>query len=98
MSMLGKVLAILNVLAAIAFVALAATAWGKRPNLTYAVFRHELVITGLPVDETEADPIGNAAIVDQLGEKTLEDLFRSVGGQPVKTQREEVKRLHDKLR
>lgn len=98
MSLFGKVLAILNVLAAIAFVALASMDWAKRHAWSYAVFRHDLVINGLPVDETEADPVGNAPIAEQLTEATLQEVFRPAGGQPVSTQRAEVKRLQDSLR
>jgi hypothetical protein len=98
MSLLGKILAILNVLAALGFVYLAAVDWGKRNAWAYAVFRHELVVDGLPVDESESVPVEDVPVVDRLSENTLQDLFRQAGGQPVKTQREAVKRLHDELR
>jgi hypothetical protein len=97
MSLLGKVLAILNALVAIAFVALVSMDWAKRHELSYAAFRRDLVITGLPVDETDVDSVGNEPVVDQLSEKTLQEMFQQAGGQPVKTQCDEVKRLHDKL-
>src|SRR5438876_6494005 len=95
MSTLGKVLAILNVFAALAFVCLAALAWGQRQAWTYAVFRHDLLIRGLPVDDQDKD-VDGVPIAAQLGSDTLAKIFQS--GQPVKTQVEEVKRKMEELR
>jgi hypothetical protein len=98
MSLLGKILAILNVLAALGFVYLAAADWGKRHAWAYSVFRHELIIDGLPVDESETSADDKAPIVDRISDKSAEDIFRQAGGQPVKTQRAAVKQLHDQVR
>lgn len=97
MSTLGKVLAILNVFAALALVCLAALDWGQRQVWTYAVFRHDLLLRGLPLDAEERDADG-VAIADQLGNDTLTKLFAQAGGQPVKTQVEEVRRKYDDFR
>jgi hypothetical protein len=97
MSIVGKILAVLNVLAAAGFVYLAASDWGKRENWTYTVYRFDLAMDGLPVDDTQGDPDGTP-LVEKLGDKTLQELFKGVGGSPAgKTQLAEVKRVHDKL-
>src|SRR5438876_11316199 len=91
MTILGKLLAIANVLAAVGFLYLAATDWAIRHKLTYAVYRHELALTGLPVDDQESESTDDAPHIDRLSEKTLQDVFK--GGTPVKTQKEEVQRV-----
>lgn len=96
MSTLGKILAFLNVFAAIAFVCLAAADWSKRQAWAYAVYRHDLLIQGLPVDEKEMDVDGQP-LVKSLSDKTLQQVFQS-GGQPVDTQAKEVRRRHDQLK
>src|SRR5262249_4468813 len=95
MSTLGKVLAILNVIAALAFVCLAAVDWGQRQAWTYSAFRHERLVHGLPVDDKETDPDG-VPIARQLGNDTLNKILG--GGQLVKTQIEEVQRKQTELR
>jgi hypothetical protein len=97
MSTLGKVLAILNSLAALAFIGLAAMSWGQRQAWSYAVFRHDLLVRGLPVDVDEKDADGYA-LANNLGADTLNKIFQSAGGQPVKTQVEEVRRRQEQLR
>lgn len=102
MSTLGKVLAVLNALAAIGFVCLAAADWGKRQEWSYAVLRQELALDGLPLDENERTPDGTLA-VDVLSDETMQELFRPVGGiapqlKPAdKTQLAEVRRAKDRL-
>jgi hypothetical protein len=92
MSLLGKILAILNVMAALAFTFLALADYSKRQSWAYSVFRHDLAIDGLPLDKDELGLDGRPR-VDDLGKETQEDVFRQVGGQPVTTQVEEVARL-----
>ena len=53
MSILGKLLAVGNVLVAVGFLSLAAMDWAKRHAWTYAVYRHELALTGLPIDDSD---------------------------------------------
>jgi hypothetical protein len=89
MSLFGKILAILNVVAAIGFIYMAASDYSKRQQWSYAVFRHDLAMNGLPVDENQKDVDGNQ-IFKNLNQATLTDVFQQAGGQPVKTQLEEV--------
>ncbi|GIW81796.1 MAG: hypothetical protein KatS3mg105_3603 [Gemmatales bacterium] len=101
MTLFGKFLMILNIFAATAFVYIAALDWGKRYEWSYAVFRQHLVINGLPLDDEEtADQEGlhNVRQVDRLGDSTLSSLFAPVGGNPVRTQQEELVRLRDQLK
>lgn len=102
MSLLGKILAGLNIVAAIAFACLVALDWGQRQKWTYAVFRQDLTLNGLPVDESEHDADG-VRLVDQISDQTLKELFNPVGGAPAgtaaedKTQMGEVRRLKSRL-
>jgi hypothetical protein len=96
MSMLGKILAILNVLAVVGFFYLAAWDWTKRTQWEDAALHYDLVITGLPVDEQEKDQDGFPRVKD-LPTPLINRLFKEVGGQPVKTQKEEVERVRQLL-
>jgi hypothetical protein len=94
MSTLGKVLAILNVFGAIALAGLAALNYGTRQQWAYAVFRNDLALNGLPVDENQTDAEGRP-LVRELGDpsnpgQTLKELFPS---SPVTTQEAEVQRV-----
>jgi hypothetical protein len=93
MSIAGKILAIFNVLAAIAFVVVAGIDWGQRQRWAFAVYRHDLAVDGLPIDAKEQGPDLKPR-VDKLGEPWFGGMFQQAGGQPVKTQAEEVERLH----
>jgi len=90
MSLLGKILACLNILGVAGFICLAAMTFGKQKSWQYADFRHELVISGLPIDDKETDKHG-VPIVEKLTEPTLQEMFTA--GPQVKTQVEEVKRV-----
>ncbi|MFL5244574.1 MAG: hypothetical protein ACJ8FY_20940 [Gemmataceae bacterium] len=94
MSLFGKLLAILNVLGAIGFVALAVMDWQARHQWTYAVFLHERAIEGLPLDDTEIDPDGNP-IVKDISNKTQTAIVGSSTN--AKTQVEEVNRVKSEL-
>ena len=96
MSLFGKILAFLNVLAAVAFFSLAAMDWGKRQAWAYDLYRHDLAIIGLPVNEDETDKDG-VLRVEGLTQKTLQEMFQQVGGNPVKTQRQEVEAVRSRL-
>jgi hypothetical protein len=89
MSLFGKILAILNALAAIGFVYMAATDYGKRQQWSYAVHRHDLALEGLPIDDNQLDVDGKP-LAKNLNQATLTDMFQSAGGQPVSTQLAEV--------
>ena len=77
MSLLGKILAVLNVVAAIAFAYLAVSDWAQRRSWVYATYRLDLTLHGLPVDETDVDVAGLPQN-DKLSSTTLTDLFRGV--------------------
>lgn len=98
MSIFGKILIVCNVLLATAFVYLAALDWAKRHSWAYAVFRDDLMLKGLPVDEEETDPVENVVLAEQLSDNTLSQMFQKVGGDPVRTQRQEVEKVRDQLR
>jgi hypothetical protein len=92
MSLLGKVLVVLNILGAAGLVYLGATNYAKRRIWAHRVFEHELAIRGLPLDAQERDERGRP-IAGLIGEETQKDLFAGVAGQPVRTQQEEVDRV-----
>jgi hypothetical protein len=90
MSTFGKVLAFLNVFAVIGVVALLAMDYAKRRSWEYAVFRQDLLMNGLPLDDQERDNQGQL-LVANVGPQTQKDLF--AGNAPVATQSEEVNRV-----
>ncbi len=93
MSLLGKILAIVNVFAVIGVLLLGAMDYGKRQEWSYAYFLHGLALDGLPVTGAEKDPEGHL-LADKINDKTRASLFNAVGGQPVSTQVQEVERVH----
>jgi hypothetical protein len=103
MSLLGKILAIMNVLLAIVVLVLANIDWGTQQGWNYALLKRQLLIRGLPVDEKEApqdDP--DEPLVRELSGGVLNDLFQgnnggSLGGAPVKTVADELNRVKAKL-
>jgi len=96
MGILGKILAILNVLAAALLVYLGAADWGKRQEWSYAAWRFDRANDGIPVDATERDPLEGKTLVDEWG-KLLPDLFEGVAP-AVATQEEEVNRVHNQAK
>lgn len=97
MTIFGKILIIANLLVTMGFVYLASVDWAKRASWAYAVYRDELRINGIPVDEEEIDPIGGTPLVDHLSDGTLQQIFQHAGGSPVSTQIEEITRVKDEL-
>jgi hypothetical protein len=96
MSMLGKILAILNAAAAIGFICLIAMDYGKRQAWAFAVYQHELAEGGLPLDENEMGADGEKKI-DKLSKTALNAHFASAGSPQVNTQVEEVNRIRGVL-
>jgi hypothetical protein len=92
MSLLGKIIAILNVVAATVFLVVAWLDWAQRERWAYAVFRHDLLVEGLPIDDKELDQDLHPR-VNKLRASTLDEIFQAAGGSHVKTQTEEVNRL-----
>jgi hypothetical protein len=98
MSIFGKILAVFNVFAVVGALALMAMVYAKRQAWEYAVFRQDLMIGGLPLDDKETDAQEDLA-KDKIGEKTQQDLFKQVSPTtPVATQEAEVERVRNELR
>ena len=87
MGISGKILAIFNVLAAIGFLVFAVMDYGKQRAWSTAIFQENLLLDGIPVDDTEKDFDGEV-ISKKIGAYTLQQL--QTGGKPVPTQLEEV--------
>ncbi len=58
MSLLGKVLAVLNLAALLGFVYMAAVDFQMRQAWSYAVLRWDVALDGMPVDQTDVDQHG----------------------------------------
>jgi hypothetical protein len=98
MSLYGKILAIVNIFAVLGTLALLAMNYTKRQNWEYAVFRQDLMIDGLPLDDKETDPL-QQTVVSKIGDQTSSDLFKGVSpSTAVKTQEAEVTRVQGELR
>lgn len=97
MSIFGKILAIVNVFAVIGVLALLAMNYAKRVSWEHAVFRQDLLITGLPLDDKETDQF-EEPIASKIGTQTQQDLFKQASpNTPVATQEAEVARVKDAL-
>src|SRR3954471_9702623 len=96
MSTLGKILAVLNVLAAAAFFCLVALDWGMHRAWSRAVFQHDLVIQGLPVDDKQTDVDGQN-VAGLITPGMLQQLVPGADT-TIKTQEAEVSRRKDQLR
>lgn len=97
MSILGKILAIFNVFAVAGVLALMAMNYAERQGWEYAVFRHDLMINGLPLNDQETDEL-QQPIVSKIGENTQRELFQQVyPNTPVATQEAEVQRVKGAL-
>ena len=95
MSLLGKILAVLNVLVAGGVVFLLALDYGQRRSWAYAVHLHDLYIDGLPADDREKDAEGTPQ-VSKLPAKGVEEYFRGLD-RGVPTQRAELERVRGVL-
>lgn len=98
MSLLGKLLAIVNIFAILGTLALLTMNYVKRQNWEYAVFREDLMMNGLPLDDKDTDPL-QQTIVSKIGEQTKQDLFKQASPNiGVTTQEKEVERVQGELR
>ena len=91
MTWFGKTLAVLNVVAALAFVYLAFQDYAKREAWAYANFVHDVAVNGLPLDANAKDDRGGPLVYD-LADQTKKEWFGGNGG-PVSTQVDEVNRV-----
>jgi hypothetical protein len=96
MSTLNKVLAVLNVLAALAFLCLVGLDYGQRQSWMFAVLQQDFFLKGLPVDDTEKD-IEGRPLVNAIGQRMQGQLFTGLS-EPVNTQKAEVERRSRALR
>ena len=96
MSVFSKVLMVLNVLAAIAFLCVAGLDYGKRQAWTFAVLKQDFILNGLPVDDNEKDVEGRP-VVNLVGKSMQKQLFTGLQ-EPVTTQVKEVERRQKTLR
>lgn len=96
MTTLGKVLLVLNLLAVAAFIGVAARNHEIREAWAFSGFRHDLVVTGLPL--TEAENRDLYRVLGPLDGPILVNLFQGIEGGPVRTQVDEVKRLQEQFR
>ena len=93
MSLLGKLLAVLNLAAAAGFAYLALAAYNARQTHAYAVFRFDLALDGLPVDREETDPRGRPRYRD-----LTDDLAKELTGNPkFLTQEDALEARRDEL-
>jgi hypothetical protein len=98
MSLFGKLLAVFNVLAVLGVLALMSMNYAKRQSWQYAVFRQELMMYGLPLDDKETDAQEQKSS-EKVGPKTQQDVFKQASPKtPVATQEAEVKRVQELLR
>jgi hypothetical protein len=105
MATFGKVLAGFNILAALVFLCLAALDWGKRTDAQYQVFRGELLLHGLPLDDKDPGHRNpdDGPLVGYLSKRLLTETFTQargnaqLGGGEVKTLKEEVTRVKNQV-
>jgi hypothetical protein len=95
MSIFGKILAGLNIFAVVGALVLMGMNYVKRQNWQYAVFRQDLMINGLPLDNTQTDEL-QQPLVDKIGPNTKKELFGQTAA--VATQKEELDRVQGELR
>lgn len=95
MSVWGKVLAVLNLLAAGGFVYLAMMDYDQRRTWAYHGLKQNLIAEGVPVDASVTD-IQNVPLVEALDPGSLKRI-QQMGGQPLKTQEEELKRVQNEV-
>ncbi len=91
MTWLGKTLAVLNIVAALAFVYLAFQDYATREAWAYANYVHDVAVNGLPLDDKATDD-RESPLKYRLANDTKKEWFGSNGG-PVATQVEEVNRV-----
>jgi chromosome segregation ATPase len=97
MTTLNKVLAVLNGLAAIAFLCVAGLDYGARQAWMFAVLQQDFILRGLPVDAKETDVDGRP-LVQSIGKRMQDQLFAGLSGPKLKTQSAEVERRKTALR
>jgi hypothetical protein len=95
MSLFGKILAFLNILGVAGVFALGLMTYTKKQQWQTAVALQEMYLKGLPVNAQETDEKGNN-LLDNLSESNVKTLL--AGGPIVKTQVDEVTRVHSSMK
>jgi hypothetical protein len=90
MSLFGKILLVVNLLAAGGFVYFATQDWKGRQTITAAGLRHQLILVGLPIDgPADFPPSGEAPFrhenaggvpTETVSKKLLDSYFQGIGG------------------
>ena len=92
MSLLGKIMAVFNLLGVIAVFVMALLVYSKREAWSYAVYRHDLAMYGFPVTDADQDDQDYKLVLD-LGSTNGRTLSELLPTNPVTTQVKEVERL-----
>jgi hypothetical protein len=105
----SKILIVLNILAAGAFFYMGAQVYSKRQEWTLSVFRHTVMLRGLPVeggaisgsyypfDYQITDPVRLSKIDKSVLEKVVPAGGSELGGELVNSQSAEIKRVEQKV-
>jgi hypothetical protein len=96
MSVLGKILALLNIVAAAVFFYVAVMDYGRHKNWSYAIGKMELAHQGLPTDDKETDVQGQVRVED-FDEFTIKSLPQ-LDGQPLTNQEKAMRDLEKKIK
>jgi hypothetical protein len=94
MSLFGKILAFLNILAVVGALALLSMNYSRIRSWQYAVYKVQLTIDGLPVDRDSRDEQGEPLYL-RVNSDIQRELFPQ--GSPVATQQEEVERVRQQV-
>ena len=102
MSLFGKILAVFNVLAAIGFLVVAGLDYSQRSQWSYAHFRYQIALYGLPVgNDDNTWRLPGRSIASDLTPNTLNDLYKGLqgpfAGNIHKTQLDELNWLQSKI-
>src|SRR5262245_46207190 len=113
MSMLGKLLIVMNLLAAGAFAYLTLENYKVRHNLTTAALQRDVALGGLPVEPGDARNVGSdrvpfpyqsgGSVIESIATKDLVKLvpkgddYFGERGEPIANQTDEVTRVQQKV-
>ncbi|MBI1913880.1 MAG: hypothetical protein HYS12_03945 [Planctomycetes bacterium] len=93
MSLLGYLMALLNVIAAGAFLYLAVMDYSIRQAWSYAVYRYDLALNGMPVDKEDRDEKGQPRYLN-MNDKLRDEL---TGKSDIETQEDALEARHKEI-
>jgi len=96
MSLFGKILIVLNCIVAAIFFYLAVLDFGQKEKWADNYLQHDLMIRGLPYDAKEPD-VRSDPKVDNLRDPLVKQMLSKVGGESVRTQEDEVKKVQARI-